>query len=159
MHVEPDNKVWLGLDNGISFVDLSSHNYFFNDISGRLGAVYDVVKFKDTLYIGSNTGLFYLDSNNALQFVEGSQGQVWDLEIIEGQLFCGHNNGTYIVEGFTLKEISPFTGGLTIKKVPEKSNLYIQGAYTGLIRFSKNDLNWNAKHLGGTSMLARYLSI
>lgn len=157
MHVEPDNKVWLGLDNGISFVDLSSHNYFFNDISGRLGAVYDVVKFKDTLYIGSNTGLFYLDSNNALQFVEGSQGQVWDLEIIEGQLFCGHNNGTYIVEGFTLKEISPFTGGLTIKKVPEKSNLYIQGAYTGLIRFSKNDLNWNAKHLGGTSMLARYL--
>lgn len=67
MHVEPDNKVWLGLDNGISFVDLSSHNYFFNDISGRLGAVYDVVKFKDTLYIGSNTGLFYLDSNNALQ--------------------------------------------------------------------------------------------
>lgn len=35
--------------------------------------------------------------------------------------------------------------------------MYIQGAYTGLIRFSKNDLNWNAKHLGGTSMLARYL--
>lgn len=58
MHVEPDNKVWLGLDNGISFVDLSSHNYFFNDISGRLGAVYDVVKFKDTYTLEAILGCF-----------------------------------------------------------------------------------------------------
>src|SRR5690606_271600 len=68
MFVEPSGKLWLGLDNGLVFMDLSSHNYFFNDVSGRLGAVYDVITFKGKTYIGSNTGLFYLDQNKVLQF-------------------------------------------------------------------------------------------
>ncbi|MFV0566306.1 MAG: transcriptional regulator, partial [Flavobacteriaceae bacterium] len=75
-YVSEDHKLWLGLDNGIAYVDLNSRNYFFNDISGRLGAVYDVKKFNNTIYIGSNTGLYYLDTQNKLKFIEGSQGQV-----------------------------------------------------------------------------------
>src|SRR5690606_22956716 len=87
-YVDGDNKLWLGLDNGLACVDLNNNHSFFSDVSGRLGAVYDVIKYKDVIYIGSNTGLFYLDKHNNLQFVTGSQGQVWSLNEIEGELFC-----------------------------------------------------------------------
>lgn len=42
--VDSNHKLWLGLDNGIASVDLNSHLTFYNDLSGRLGTVYDVIK-------------------------------------------------------------------------------------------------------------------
>ena len=156
-HVSNDNELWLGLDNGISLIDLNTPNYFYNDISGSLGAVYDVINYKNTIYIGSNTGLYYLDQKNNLQFIDGSQGQVWDLKEINGELFCGHNNGTYLVEQNKLKRISEFTGGWIIKKVPEQENVYLQGTYTGLVKFKKNNGKWESKHLGNTIIPIRFL--
>jgi len=150
--VDSNQKLWLGLDNGIAKIDLNSHLTFYNDISGKLGAVYDVIQHRGTIYIGSNTGLFYLDNQGQLQFIDGSQGQVWDLKEINGQLFCGHNSGTYLIENNTLIQISSQTGGWVIKKVPEQSNIYIQGTYAGLVRFKKENGTWNANHLGSTTL-------
>ncbi|MDG5491320.1 LuxR C-terminal-related transcriptional regulator [Psychroserpens sp. SPM9] len=156
-YLDVDNTLWIGLDNGLASVDLSSHNYFFNDVSGKLGAVYDVINFEDTIYIGSNTGLFYLDDKNKLQFIKGTQGQVWDLKEVNGELFCGHNDGTFLVKNKNVELISVNTGGYVIKKAPEKNNVFIQGTYTGLVRFRKNGPNWSVKHLGETTMPIRFL--
>jgi len=156
-YIDGNETLWLGLDNGLASVNLSSHNYFFNDVSGRLGAVYDVIKYKGIIYLGSNTGLFYLDTNNNLQFVKGSQSQVWSLKEIDGELFCCHNYGTFLVKDNQLVPICSNTGGWTIKKVPEQKDVYIEGAYSGLVRFKKNGSNWEEKHLGKTTMPIRFL--
>ncbi|NRD22243.1 transcriptional regulator [Winogradskyella litoriviva] len=156
-YIDTSNTLWLGLDNGISKIDLDNHYYFFNDQSGKLGAVYDVVNYNGQIYIGSNTGLFRLNENDKLHFIEGSQGQVWDLKIIEDQLFCGHNEGTFIVNNDKLTWISNFTGGWTIKKVPERNHTYIQGTYTGLVKFEKRNNKWEVKHLGKTTIPSRFL--
>jgi len=155
--LDKNNKLWLGLDNGISTIDLKNTNYFFNDISGKLGAVYDIVKYQDLLYIGTNTGLFYLDKNNDLNFIDGSQGQVWDLKIIDGNLFCGHNEGTFLVNKNQIQKISDFTGGWTIQKVPEHDDLYMQGTYAGLVKFQQNKGKWETKHMGQTTIPSRFL--
>ncbi|MFZ2284231.1 MAG: transcriptional regulator [Lutibacter sp.] len=155
--VSENNELWLGLDNGIAFVDLNTPNYFYNDISGKLGAVYDIISYKNTIYIGSNTGLYFIDVSDKLQFIEGSQGQVWDLQEINGDLFCGHNNGTYLVKNNTLKLISAYTGGWVINKVPEQKNTYVQGTYAGLVSFKKVNGEWRVRHLGKTTIPARFL--
>lgn len=151
------NELWAGLDNGISFIDLNTSSFFYNDLSKSLGAVYDVINYKNNIYIGSNTGLYYINGENVLQFIDGSQGQVWDLKEINGELFCGHNNGTYLVKQHKLKLISGYTGGWVIKKVPEQKNLYIQGTYTGLVRFEKINSNWTATHYGNPIIPIRFL--
>lgn len=156
-YVTPNNELWLGLDNGIAFVDLNTPNYFYNDISGKLGAVYDIINYKNTIYIGSNTGLYFIDASGKLQFIEGSQGQVWNLKEIDGDLFCGHNDGTYLVINNSLKLISAHTGGWVINKVPEQKNTYIQGTYAGLVSFKKINGVWQVKHLGKTTIPARFL--
>ncbi|MDO5988983.1 transcriptional regulator [Flavivirga amylovorans] len=153
-----NNKLWIGLDNGIALINLNYSHTFYNDNSGELGAVYDIINYKNTLYIGSNTGLFYLDNkDNTLKFIEGSQGQVWELKEINGDLFCGHNSGTFLVQNKTLEKISSSTGGWIIKKVPESKNMFIQGTYAGLVRYDYQNGNWTAKHLGGTTIPIKYL--
>jgi hypothetical protein len=49
--------------------------------------------------------------------VPKTQGQVWDLAVIDQQLFCGHNNGTLLIEKNQAQLISDITGGWTIKKL------------------------------------------
>ncbi|WP_299780237.1 LuxR C-terminal-related transcriptional regulator [uncultured Formosa sp.] len=155
--LDSSDNLWLGLDNGIANIELNSTNYFFNDVSGKLGAVYDIITFKGVIYIGTNTGLFRLNNNDKLEFVEGSQGQVWDLTIIGDELFCGHNEGTFLVDDNTFKKISSFTGGWTIKKVPERNNTYIQGTYSGLVKFEKKDGTWTVKHFDKAMIPSRFL--
>lgn len=156
-YLDSDNELWLGLDNGLASIDLKEHHTFYNDVTGKLGAVYDVISYKGTIYLGSNTGLYFLDKLNNLQFIEGSQGQVWDLKEINGALFCGHNNGTYLVENNRLKSISIFTGGWVLKKVPEQNNIYMQGTYAGVVRYKYINGSWNADHMGSTTDPIQYL--
>ncbi|TXD81427.1 transcriptional regulator [Subsaximicrobium wynnwilliamsii] len=156
-YIDEDNQLWVGLDNGLAHVDLKSKSAFFNDVTGKLGAVYDVIDYKGRIYIGSNTGLYYLSSDGKLIFIENSQGQVWSLKIVDGDLLCGHNNGTYLVEGDQIELISAFTGGWVIKKVPEINDTYIQGTYSGLVRLKKVKGEWEAKHLGKTTIPIRFL--
>lgn len=155
--LDKSDNLWLGLDNGIANIQLNSSNYFFNDVSGKLGTVFDIIEYKDVIYIGTNTGLFKLDENDKLKFIEGSQGQVWDLKIIEGDLFCGHNEGTFLVDNNEIRMISSHTGGWTIKKVPERSHTYIQGTYSGLVKFEKQSDEWKVKHLGKTTIPSQSL--
>ncbi|MDA3905513.1 MAG: LuxR C-terminal-related transcriptional regulator [Bacteroidales bacterium] len=156
-HVTNDNILWLGLDNGIAFVDLNSPNYYYNDISGKLGAVYDVINYNDTIYIGSNTGLYFVDENEKIEFIEGSQGHVWSLQEIEGELFCCHNNGTYLVKKNKIEFIPNSTGAWIIKKVPNQRNIYLQGTYSGLSSFIKTNGEWKVKHLGETTLPVKFL--
>ncbi|MFB9055830.1 transcriptional regulator [Mariniflexile ostreae] len=156
-HLALNNELWLGLDNGLTSIDLNGAHSFYNDISGSLGAVYDVISFQGTIYIASNTGLYFLDQESRLHFISGSQGQVWDLKEINGQLFCGHNNGTYLVENKTMQLISNFTGGWVLKKVPEKNKIYMQGTYAGIVKFEENAGKWNVTHMQKTTAPIRYL--
>ncbi len=150
--------LWLGLDNGVAKLDLDKNRVLYNDNSGKLGAVYDVIHFDGKLYLGTNTGLFYLNNNDdKLSFVEGSQGQVWDLNSINQQLICGHNSGTFLVEDNQLTKISDYTGGWVLRKIPERNNTFIQGTYAGLVRFDYNGGNWSARHLGERTIPAKYL--
>lgn len=153
-----EDELWAGLDNGVALIDLNYNHLLYNDNSGELGAVYDIINYKNTMYIGSNTGLFYLDDNK-LKFIEDSQGQVLDLIEINGQLFCGHNNGTYLVQNKKLNKISNYTGGWVINKVPETDNIFIQGTYAGLVRYKYNNGNWDVKHLGETDLPIKYFNI
>ncbi len=155
--VDTDDQLWLGLDDGLASADLKNPYLFYTDVSGNLGAVYDVIEYRGTVYIGSNIGLFYIDTDHVLQFIEGSQGQVWDLKELEGDLFCGHNNGTYLVKDKKLQLISPHTGGWVIKKVIGESKTYIQGTYAGLVKFKKEITGWEVKRLEQTTIPSRFL--
>ena len=150
-----DHSLWIALDNGLSEVYLDQPTYF-EDKTGQLGVVYAVVEFEGALFLGSNTGLFYLQ-NEQLHFVEGSQGQVWFLKVIDGTLICGHNSGTFIASQHQFKRISSFSGGWTLKPFPNNSDEYVLGTYIGLEHLKKTNGVWSSKRMGDAVMPFRYV--
>ena len=138
-----DGNLWLGLDKGIDFVALQSPLTFFNDQTGRIGAVYTAVQWADRLYLGTNQGVFvrtaYKNGHSEFQLVEGTQGQVWDLQVFDDQLVCGHNTGTFLIDkNSQARKISDVTGGWCTIQAPGNPDILLQSTYTGLILFEKN---------------------
>ena len=147
LYTDADKNLWAGLDNGIDRIEINSPLYYYFDKSGKFGTVYSSIIHDHKIYLGTNQGLFYSDwpsdTNNAFRnfdfkFIENSQGQVWDLSLQDGQLICGHNEGTFIIKGNTIKKISAVNGGWVIKKLTSNPDILIQGTYTGLVLYKKD---------------------
>jgi len=137
-----DGNLWIGLDRGIDFAALRSPLTFFTDQTGKIGTVYTAAVHQGFLYIGTNQGVFKARYPSSLipapfTLVEGSQGQVWQLKVFENQLICGHNSGTFIVEGNGVRRISEVTGGWCTVRVPSRPNTLLQATYTGLVLYEK----------------------
>ena len=168
IYTDDDQNLWAGLDNGIDRIELNSPLYFYFDKSGLFGTVYSSLIYQDNIYLGTNQGLFYSkwaigNGNifNAFDFklIPNSQGQVWDLTQIDGQLFCGHNDGTFKVTGNKLESISSVKGGWTIKKLNSNPDYLIQGTYNGLALFKKDaGGQWKFSHkVAGFGEPSRYV--
>ncbi len=152
------NQLWVGLDNGIDRLQIDNPLTYYTDYSGAVGTVYDLAQHNNTFYLGSNTGIHYFE-RDSLKFVPGSQGHIWNLEVMEGDLLCGHNTGTFKLENGTLNKISDISGGYQLVKVPTSKSLYLQGTYTGLARFHKDvEGNWKVAPIQGISFPVKYLT-
>ncbi|HAM97343.1 MAG TPA: hypothetical protein DCQ26_01925 [Marinilabiliales bacterium] len=158
--------LWVGLDEGINFINQGSKVSYFTTANGSLGSIYTILIDENTLYMGSNHGLFQtqlnLSDNNLhfqrLSLVPNSQGQVWTLGNFDHQIICGHNEGTFQVKGQQFTKISSITGGWVIKAFEDK---LIEGTYTGLVTLEKDPAgNWSlSKRIEGYYEPTRHLEV
>lgn len=149
------DQLWLGLDNGLDRVQLNAPISYYTDYSGKLGNTYDILKVADGVFLGSNSGVYFLNDSQ-LQFLEGSQGHVWDLSNVSGNILGGHNKGTFEINNMKFSMISGFTGGYQLIS-SSKDNVYLQGNYSGIAKLSKIGKDWSYLQVNGLNVPVKYL--
>ena len=152
LYNDNNQSIWVGLDNGIDNISFNNPVDVYHGPNEALGAVYTAALFNNTLYVGTNRGIFtYSKTGDRFLytgFLKNSQGQVWQLKAIDGTLFCGHTNGTYIIENNNLELISGVSGGYMLQKIMIRGKEYlIQSTYSSLIVYKKSKKNWEYSHL------------
>ncbi|MDZ7635426.1 MAG: hypothetical protein U5L72_13755 [Bacteroidales bacterium] len=143
LYLDDSGGVWAGLDDGADYILTSSHVTYFANTSGALGTIYTAIRDSNHLYLGTNHGLFAanlsLDDDtyrfSDLRIIPNTQGQVWKLVNYDGQIMCGHNDGTFVIDGATAERISDVTGGWSFKPY---GDLLLEGTYTGIVSFRKD---------------------
>lgn len=161
-----ENNIWLGLNNGLAKLELNSALSYIGS-SFKIESVYTTVLWNGKLYIGTNSGLFQIGWNRFLdpmksegdfKLIPGSEGQVWNLTVIGGTLFCGHNNGVYTVNGDRLTGINGIRGGWLFLPVKENPNRVVVGNYNGLALIEKKGGSWALVHsLKGFTESSRFV--
>lgn len=140
-----DNNLWLGLDNGITFIETNSPITYYNYGKSLPGTGYASVLANGMLYGGTNQGLYVkkwkdyedpLDSSEDFIPVPGTQGQVWSLRLFDSNLLCGHNLGTFIIKGKNASLISDIPGGWDYMQI-DRPDIILGGTYTGISIFRK----------------------
>jgi len=157
-----DKNLWIGLDNGINCINVQTPVKCFSDNTGILGTVYASILFQNKLYIGTNQGLFYKNygANEGFKFIPGTKGQVWSLFVFDGDLFCGHDSGTFIIDSITAKCIFSQSGTWKFLSLPNHKDKLLQGNYYGLSVLQKVNNQWTfINRIKGFNYSAKYFEL
>jgi ligand-binding sensor domain-containing protein/DNA-binding CsgD family transcriptional regulator len=148
------NNLWIGLDNGIDYVEINSPlsilNYTYN-----IGSSYATIEFRGNLYVGTNQGLYTIELkslsnrflNNKFSLIKGTEGQVWSLKVIDNQLLCGHNYGCFLIEGNKATRISGIPGFWDFLEYNGSADTLLAGTYDGLVKMTRNNQSWKVESL------------
>ena len=162
LYEDTKNNIWLGLDNGITVINNDSPFSIYSDSDGVLGTIYATKLFNKILYVGTNQGLFFkkYNTDEPFRLIKETSGQVWSLIEIDNTLFCGHNNGTFIVLNGSVKKISNTNGSWTFRKISDDSSDVLEGSYYGLKILSKVNEQWIVKNnITGFDISSRFFEI
>jgi len=141
LFLDDTGNIWAGLDYGISNIDLKSSFLSFQDNRGEIGSVYASYKQNGNLYLGTNQGLYYKKKEqDNFKLIEGTGGQVWFIDKVGEDILCGHNSGTFTIDGENAKKITDRLGTWLIKEYDD--NVYVQGHYNGISFLKKTALGF-----------------
>jgi ligand-binding sensor domain-containing protein/DNA-binding CsgD family transcriptional regulator len=144
---DSDKNVWVGLDNGLSCLNFESPFTNFIDQNGKLGTVYASLYDNGFLYLGTNQGLFVKkDSDLQFNLIKATQGQVWSLKKIGNTVFCGHNDGAFVINGQSAVRVANTAGVWDFQPVEDRNDLIIQGSYSGLYVLQFNGISWQLRN-------------
>lgn len=138
---DKDRNLWLGLDNGISYVNLDD---FISPLFAKespIGTGYCSSFYNNTLYLGTNQGLYELDNKGNFTLVKGGEGQIISLNVYDGLLFCCGDNGILVISPTEKYKIN-ISGTGSIEPVMDEENKLIAITYFGLKIIEKKSGKW-----------------
>lgn len=140
------NNLWVAINNGIDYIELNLPLSLINEDLGLEGTGYAACGFNGKIYFGTSNGLFtgkgsgQEDSMVPYELVRGSDGQVYNLSEVGGDLFLNHNRGAFQIEGDKIEQFHDIGSWKLISTaVP---GLAIGGDYRGMAFFRKKDGQW-----------------
>lgn len=145
-----NNNLWLGLDNGITFVNENSPFTYFKS-SYDLSTVYASVLYRNNIYVATSKGVYYhpfkAQSNiTPFKLIPNTIGQTWNLQVIDNQLFCASNIGALLINSkHEVRNLKQF-GFFGFKAVPQQPNIIIGNAYNSYSVFEKINQQWQFKN-------------
>ena len=150
---DQDRNVWLGLDNGLGYVQHSSPYANLLGTNSHIGTGYASAVYGGKLYLGTGQGLFvtgYPIANSPVppspRLLPGMTGQVWTLNNINGTLFCGNDNGAYTVDGMTMRRIDGVLGTWNFMSLPGHPNLVLACDYKGFLVLRRQGATYGLSH-------------
>lgn len=165
--VDREGSIWAGLDNGIARISYQTGMTFLQGYYG-IGSGYAAVQKGQQYYLGTNQGLYVVDrdrfeapdkSRDDFRRLEKSNGQVWTLQLIDDEVFCGHNLGAFKVGASGSPEwLTPadIHGVWLFRKVDQ--NRMVAGTYNGLILFEREKGRWVFRsRIAGFNESSRFL--
>ncbi len=137
-------NLWTGLNNGISYVQFNSPLSLINEEVGLEGTGYGAAYHAGEVYLGTNNGLFKRVAGKMpvhYELVPGSEGQVYNISIVQDDIVLNHHRGAFQISGDKLVRIHS-TGSW--KFMPTYiSGKVIGGGYNGIYLFEKTDGLWS----------------
>ncbi len=168
---DKSGNIWIAYNNGIGIIKWGSPLEYLTNNQGFEGMGYSGITYNNKLYIGTSTGLYYLDKyRNGLEKiskfkkVEGlPAGTINYLSIENGRFIICQAAETYTLEDGEVKRISDGKWyGSWIWKTANRFNKNegFVGTYEGVERYIFEDNQWiHRGHVKGFSESSRVMEI
>lgn len=142
--------LWAGMQFGMGKILLTLPVERLDNTSIPIGSGYVMALNQDKLFLGTNRGLYSIDydprrdlENSPIRQISGLSGQVWGLSFVDGDLFCCHDRGLFILnKNGSYEQIGDVTGVWDVQKLGGSSDRAYIGTYFGLQTIRKVNGKW-----------------
>ncbi len=144
-----ENVIWTALNNGLSMIEMPSSYSYFNEKSGLEGAVNQIIRFENTLYVATYQGLFYYDES-LFGFVAVKEiiSACWSIIAFKGNLFAATSQGIFMLKNRKAIKINDvFALSLTTSK-KDPSSIFV-GETRGFYRLTSENIQWTYHKIDG----------
>ncbi len=146
LYIDKSKNIWMGLNNGISFIPFNNAIKDINPVNFGDGSGYSMAVHKNHMYFASSNGTFELPFENKkdLSYLKNdltniSEGQTWKLGILNNQLYAGKEDGLYQIENRNTKIVDKKSGYWIFETLSNKQNLVVTGSYEQVRLFNHNE--------------------
>ena len=146
LYIDKSKNIWMGLNNGISFIPFNNAIKDINPINFGDGSGYSMAVHKNHMYFASSNGTFEMPFENKkdLSYLKNdltniSEGQTWKLGILNNQLYAGKEDGLYQIENKNAKVVDKKSGYWIFETLSNKQNLVVTGSYEQVRLFNHNE--------------------
>ena len=141
------NNLWIALNNGMDYLKMSLPFSLLNEEVGVEGTGYAAHNFNKTIYLGTSNGVFAQNfaqestTTPKYQFIQGSEGQVYNFSQIDNELILNHHQGAFVIKDNGLDKFHSIGSWKFIKTTDP--NIILGGDYQGIRYFKRLDGKWN----------------
>ncbi|MEL6923949.1 MAG: triple tyrosine motif-containing protein, partial [Bacteroidota bacterium] len=133
-------NLWVGMQNGMALIDISSPMRFINQDINLQGSGYDAFETAEGVYYTTSNGIYFLAKGGTqASFLEGTEGPAYDLQQVAGQLYAGHHTGLFRLQQGQATRVARTDGLWQIKQLRTQPSYAIAGTYSGLFLFKLNE--------------------
>ncbi|MEJ8801509.1 triple tyrosine motif-containing protein [Pontibacter sp. H249] len=134
LYQDAHENLWLGLNNGLSLVEISSPFSRIDGAMGVSGAGYAALKINNKVYLGTTSSLYEAEIGQHHNYkpVPNSTGQVYKLRNYHDKLLMGHHTGPYMIKNGQAQKFADGNGSWDYIPVPDKPGYFILGSYDGI---------------------------
>ena len=146
LYIDKSKNIWMGLNNGISFIPFNNAIKDINPVNFGDGSGYSMAVHKNHMYFASSNGTFELPFENKkdLSYLKNdltniSEGQTWKLGILNNQLYAGKEDGLYQIENKNAKVVDKKSGYWIFETLSNNQNIVVTGSYEQVRLFDHNE--------------------
>jgi signal transduction histidine kinase/DNA-binding response OmpR family regulator len=138
---DSQGNLWLALEEGISKIEYTSPISMYYDLPTY---IYSIIRHGNVLYVGTDNGLYSLNSDGKFRHVHGTSGRYFVLVSIDDSLLAATSKGVIQVSNKTnSKIIGEFSIALLQSKIDPK-RIWV-GTDQGLFSLYMESHQWEKK--------------
>lgn len=154
--IDRHGNLWLGVDNGIDYVEISSPFTYIGKKNNLSGSVLNTYISDSDFFIATTQGLYHNSlkrSSNSIKHhshlfeqLDELSNSTYTIQEFDNNLIVGNHNGTFEFKNNHFNPIFDQPGGWTYFRWAADTNYIIGGTYFGLVLFQKINQSWKVKN-------------
>jgi DNA-binding CsgD family transcriptional regulator len=129
-------NLWVGMQNGIALIDINSSLRLINQNIDLQGSGYEAYEMDEGTYYTTSNGIYFLPVNaTRSQFLIGTEGPAYGMQLINQKLYAGHHTGLFLLENGKALRRASCNGLWQVKQLSSNPLYAIGGTYSGLHLF------------------------
>jgi DNA-binding CsgD family transcriptional regulator len=135
-----NGNLWVGMQSGIALVDINSPLRLINQNIDVQGSGYEAFETEEGTYYTTSNGIYFLPTDGSKsQFLFGTEGPAYGMQLINRKLYAGHHTGLFLLEGGRAFRRGFCDGLWQVKQLLSNPSYAIGGTYSGLYLFKQDD--------------------